>query len=250
MNRRELTKGTCALLMAHSLHASAIHPGVVALQRSGPPQASAHKTVAGVRLVDSALASKATELARGCSPEFLFNHAMRTYLFGAITGRSQGLQFDEELLYVSSVLHDVGLTEKFMGLLPFEIQGAQAASEFLKREGVPENQRDIVWDGIAMHASVIGGFKRPEISLVGAGAGCDVVGPDLTHVTRQQVEEVVHAFPRLNFKTEFVKTCVTVIRRYPAAARNGFMRDIRDRYMPDFHGPNICDKIAESDFDE
>jgi hypothetical protein len=213
------------------------------------PKPWAHRTVAGIRIIDSAVAKRATELARESSPEFLFNHSMRTYLFGALIGHSKGFRFDDELVFLASILHDIGLTEKYMGSLPFEIQGAQAASDFLKQQGVSESQREIVWDGIALHASAFGDFKRPEISLVGTGAGCDVIGPDFNHVNRQQVEEVVRAFPRLNFKSEFVKTCASVVKRYPAAA-HGFMRDIRDRYVPGFHDRNICDRIAESAFDE
>jgi hypothetical protein len=248
MNRRELARGACALMIARSLPTDGV--GSMFQQPLRAPKALAQKTVAGVRIVDSAAAKRATDLARESSPEFLFNHAMRTYLFGALTGQSQALRFDYELLYLASILHDIGLTEKFMGSLPFEIQGAQAASDFLKQQGLSESQREVVWDGIALHSSIVGDFKRPEVSLVGAGAGCDVVGPDFKQVNRQQVDEVVRAFPRLNFKTEFVKTCATVVRRYPAVAHNGFMRDIRDRYVPDFRDRNICDKIAESSFDQ
>lgn len=208
------------------------------------------KTVAGIRLVDSRIAIEATDLTRRSSPEFLFNHAMRTYLFGALAGKARGDRFDDELLYLACVLHDIGMTESFMGPLPFPVQGAQVATEFLEKRGVSDEQRAVIWDGIALHASVAGQFKRPEVSLVGVGAGYDVLGPNFAELTRQAAEEIVRAFPRLRFKTEFVRTCAGVVRRYPNAASSGFMRDIRDRQVPEFHARNACDRIAESPFDE
>jgi len=213
-----------------------------------PP--AALRTVAGIRIVDSKLAQEATELAKEASPLFLFNHSMRTFLFGSLVGKRQGLQFDEELLYLGCILHDIGLTEQFMGELPFEIQGAQAATHLLEKLGLSEARRAVVWDGIAMHASKIGQFKRPEVSLVGGGAACDVVGPDPTRITNRDIEEIINVFPRLAFKREFVRTCAIVVSRYPGAASQGFMRDIGERYVPGFHSRNICDAISRSPFND
>jgi hypothetical protein len=147
-------------------------------------------------------------------------------------------------------LHDIGLTEQFARNLPFEIQGAQAASQFLEEHGLAKDRTAIVWDGIAMHASAIGQFKQPEIALVGAGAGADVVGPDFSVIKKADVSEVVGAFPRLKFKGEFVKICAGVVRQHPSGASRGFMRDIGERCVSDFHPPNICDAIAQAPFDE
>ena len=157
---------------------------------------------------------------------------------------------DDELLYIACILHDIGLTEQFVGELPFEIQGAQAASRFLEEHGLAKDKSAIVWDGIAMHASAIGEFKQPEIALVGAGAGADVVGPDFSVIKKGDVNEVVRAFPRLKFKGEFVKTCASVVRQHPRGASRGFMRDIGERYVPDFVPRNICDAINEAPFEE
>jgi len=94
------------------------------------------KRIAGIPLVDSVLCRKATELAQECYQPYLFNHAMRTYLFGALVGRSEKMDFDMELLYLACILHDIGLTSRFMGERPFEIEGAEAAQKFLERQGL------------------------------------------------------------------------------------------------------------------
>lgn len=207
-------------------------------------------SVAGIRLVDSEIARLATELSRSVSPPYLFNHAMRTFLFGSLVGRALGQKFDDEVLYLACVLHDLGLTERFEGDSPFEIQGAEAARHFLEEHAYAKEIIGIVWDGIAMHASTIGQYKQPEIALVGEGAGADVIEPDFSQIKRSDVDEVVSAFPRLKFKDAFVKTCADVVRKHPRGGSSSFMRDVRERYVPEFHPVNFCDRIAKAPFSE
>jgi hypothetical protein len=206
--------------------------------------------VAGVRLVDSKIAREATELSRTVSPPYLLNHAVRTFLFGSLVGRARGQSFDEELLYLACILHDLGLTEQFEGNLPFEIQGAESAKHFLEEHSYTREKAGVVWDGIAMHASIIGHYKQPEIALVGEGAGADVVGPDFSEVKKDDVAAVVRAFPRLRFKDAFVKTCADIVRKHPKAASRSFMRDVGERYVPGFHPRNLCDSVAQAPFEE
>lgn len=147
-------------------------------------------------------------------------------------------------------MYDLGLTERFEGDLPFEIQGAEAAKHFLEENAYARDRAGIVWEGIAMHASPIGQYKQPEIALVGAGAGADVLGPDSSQIKSAEVSEILKAFPRLGFKQSFVKTCADVIRKHPRGASRSFMRDIRERYVPEFHPTNFCDQIAAAPFSE
>jgi hypothetical protein len=206
--------------------------------------------VAGVRLVDSKIAKIATELTRTSSPAYLFNHAVRTFLFGSLVGRARRQSFDEEVLYLACILHDLGLTEQFQGDLPFEIQGAEAAKHFLEEHAYAPDKAGLVWDGIAMHPSLIGQFKQPEIALVGEGAGADVIGPDFSEIKKADVEAVLQAFPRLKFKDAFVKTCADVVRKHPRGASRSFMRDIGERYVPGFHPRNFCDLVVQAPFEE
>src|ERR1700693_2402847 len=86
-----------------------------------PADESLPAIVAGVRLVDSKIARLATDFSRSACPPHLFNHSVRTFLFGSLVGRALGQKFDEEILYLACILHDLGLTEKFQGESPFEI---------------------------------------------------------------------------------------------------------------------------------
>jgi hypothetical protein len=208
------------------------------------------KTVAGIRLVDSKIARLATELARDTSPEYLFNHAARTFLFGALIGNASNLKFDSEILYLACILHDLGLTERFAGPLPFEVQGAQAARTFLTENGLPTNQANVVWDGIAMHPFTMASFKQSEIALVAAGVSVDVLGSDIQRIPETTRAAIMSAFPRLDFKHAFVKTCAGVVQQFPQGASRSFMRDIGERNIKQFHPTNICDLIEQSPFTE
>lgn len=208
------------------------------------------KLVAGVRIPDSAIVREATELARSASDPYLFHHAVRTFLFGALVGRGLRLSFDDELFYLACIMHDLGLTNQYAGSLPFELQGAETAKKFLAERGYPPDRTAIVWDGIAMHASMIGHFKRPEIMLVGEGAGADVLGPDASQISKSQIDEVLRAFPRLHFKQAFLHTCADVVRKYPAGATRSFMRDVGERYVPTFQPKNFCDLVFSAPFTE
>jgi hypothetical protein len=253
MNRREAIRGLGALAFgaatqrARSAGSDTERVGPAVTQPATP---SLPSMVAGVRLVDSEIATRATELSRTVSPPYLFNHAVRTFLFASLTGRALGQKFDEEVLYLACILHDLGLTERFEGDAPFEIQGAEAAKRFLEEHAYAKEKIGIVWDGIAMHPSAIGQYKQSEIALVGQGAGADVIEPDFSQIQKSNVEEIVKAFPRLKFKEAFVKTCADVVRKHPRGASSSFMRDIRDRYAPEFHPRNFCDRVEQAPFQE
>jgi hypothetical protein len=100
-----------------------------------------------------------------------------------------------------------------------------------------------------MHPQRISDFKQAEISLVGAGAGADVVGA-IGQLPQTDVKAILGAFPRLQFKELFVRTCGEVANKYPGAARHTFMRDIAERTNPAYKVSNICDAITKSAFDE
>src|SRR3954462_4850833 len=98
------------------------------------------EVVAGIRIPDSKLAREATDLLREYGTSLLFAHSLRVYLFGALRGRSRGLKVDHELLDFGAVFHALGLTPKYRSAdHRFEIDGANAARDFLRRNGIDES---------------------------------------------------------------------------------------------------------------
>ncbi len=198
---------------------------------------------------DSELAKKATQLVSEVSPKFLYNHCVRTYLFAEILGRRDGLKFDRELLYLSAVMHDLGLTERFDGEQRFEVDGADAAQAFLLEHGLPQEKVEIVWDAIALHTSIgIASRKRPEIALVHLGAGVDVAGMRLQDIAPETVERIIDAYPRLSCGKALMELIISQIKRKPQAVAFTWMADVGRCHVHGFVCPSFGDAISNSPF--
>jgi HD domain len=205
--------------------------------------------VAGIKLPDSKLARDATDFTRELSAPVVFNHVLRTYLFGELLGRAKRLKFDSELFYIGAVLHDLGQTERFMGQQRFEVDGADAAAEFLKDKGVPKESVEVVWDAVALHTSRgIVERKRPEIALVSAGAGADVIGFGVEQLPTGAVAQVIAAFPRVGFKKDYQKVLAEIVARKPETTPFIFLADIGERHVPGYNAPNFCDLMNSAPF--
>ncbi|WP_233507798.1 HD domain-containing protein [Spongiactinospora gelatinilytica] len=127
------------------------------------------------------LALSAMRHARDIEHPAIFDHSVRSYLYGRFIGEEQGLRpdldYDDELLFLGCVLHDTGLSDEGDNEHTFDIDGADLAARFLADRGVPDQRVEIVWDAVALHLHPdIALRKRPEIALVSAGAGFDL-GP-------------------------------------------------------------------------
>jgi len=108
---------------------------------------------AGIKVPDTTLVRDAMELARGLLEPFLFNHVMRSWLFGVVLSEDAEHAPDPELLAVAAVLHDLGLTDRYTGANRFEVDGANAARVFLSDHGISAHQMQLVWDAIALHTT-------------------------------------------------------------------------------------------------
>src|SRR5262245_27752632 len=77
--------------------------------------------VAGVRAPSGRAVEAARTVCAEYADEALYHHSMRAYFFGAAWAQDRGLDFDGELVFVSAMLHDLGLTSPFDShTLPFE----------------------------------------------------------------------------------------------------------------------------------
>jgi len=202
-------------------------------------------------LPDSELAQKATRLVAELSPPFLYHHCVRTYLFGDELGRREGFTYDRELLYLSAIMHDLGLTERFDGNQRFEVEGADAARSFLLEQGVTAEKTEIVWDAIALHSSIgIASRKRPEIALVHFGAGMDVFGLRAGDIPSEVVEKIIVAYPRLEFKNAMIQVLLGQIHRKPQLAALTWLSEVGRSYLPEFAGLNWKELMRNSPYTE
>ena len=98
------------------------------------------KTTAGIEIPDSQLATEAADILREYGNEFLWNHSHRVFLFGSLLGRQENLKYDPELLYISALFHDLGLTKHYSSPdKRFEVDGANAARSRCASRRIPES---------------------------------------------------------------------------------------------------------------
>jgi hypothetical protein len=203
----------------------------------------------GVTIPDSRLAREVTEIVRDTETELLFNHSSRVYLFGALVGLHRGLTFDPELLYAGAMFHDMGLTKAHSSDDErFEVDGANAARDFLKRRGIMQAEIDTVWMAIALHTTPgIPKHMHPVVALVTAGVEMDVLGLTYGEYSDAEREAVVRAFPRTpHFKEDIIQAFYDGIRHKPDTTFGNVKADVLADKDPHFHRGNFCSVIRES----
>lgn len=210
-----------------------------------------HK-VAGIAIPRTPLAAKAEQYVRSAEPGFLFNHSVRTYLFGAVQLKARGMSFDAETAYVAALFHDLGLVPAAASPnRSFEIDGADSAEAFVEANGGSPAQARTVWNAIVAHD--MGGkyqsHQSPEALLLGSGAGSDVDGVDPRTVPPAFVEKVLGAYPRLQFKVRFTAAAIDHCRRKPTS-QIGWLDTLCRKVAPKADRGSVEEEIASSPFAE
>jgi hypothetical protein len=199
------------------------------------------KSLAGIKIPDTALCCAAVDLLEASSPEWLCTHCLRTYVFGSLAVRGLGRSvLDEEAAFSAAILHDLGLVPPYRRDNRFEVDGADAARAFCATHQVSPERADVVWQAIALHTSPgIPTRLAAEIALVHLGAGLDFLGLGLDKVPPALVEELLENYPRLNFKTEFRNLLIEHCRHNPAAQLLTWTDDVARTACCTLHGQPI-----------
>jgi hypothetical protein len=202
-----------------------------------------------VSIPDSTIARAITAFVRDTETELLFNHSSRVYQFGALAGVHRGLSFDRELLYAGAMFHDVGLMPEHSSADErFEVDGANAARDFLKAHGVPEADVYTVWTAIALHTTPgIPVHMHPVVALVTAGVEMDVLGLTYGQYSDAEREAVVSAFPRTpDFKEDIIQAFYDGIKHKPDTTFGNVKADVIADKEPGFRKGNFCSVIRAS----
>ena len=203
----------------------------------------------GVATPDTRLGRAITEFVRDTETDLLFNHSSRVYCFGALAGRKRGLTFDAELLYAGAMFHDLGLAPGHGSADErFEVDGANAARDFLKGHGIAPMDIDTVWAAIALHTTPgIPQHMHPVIALVTAGVEMDVLGLAYDDYAAEIREAVVSAYPRPEqFKEEIIQAFYDGIRHKPGTTFGNVKADVMADKDPHFRRGNFCEVIRKS----
>lgn len=201
--------------------------------------------IAGITIPDTALVKDATAYIREREDDLLFDHSRRVFLFGALQGRARGLDPDLELLYVGALFHDIGLTEAYRSShLRFEVDGANAARDFLIAHGASEDDAEVVWLGIALHTTpAIPEFLAPEIALLTAGVETDVLGLDLEVLTNADRAAVTAAHPRSDFKRRILAAFTEGNVHRPETTFGNVNADVLTHFLPGYVRQDFVETI-------
>jgi hypothetical protein len=206
-------------------------------------------TIDGLAIPDSKLAREITELVRDTESPLLFHHSSRVYFWGALTGKRRGLRFDAELLYAGAMFHDMGLTEAHASAHErFEVDGANAARDFLRAHNIIERDIETVWTAIALHTTPgIPQHMHPVIALVTAGVEMDVLGIAYSEFTDAERESVIAAHPRPGrFKEEIIQAFYDGFHHRPDSTFGTVNADVLADKDPTFRAENFCRVIRAS----
>jgi hypothetical protein len=205
--------------------------------------------LAGVGIPDSKLAREITELVQDTETPLLFHHSSRVYYWGALAGKRRGLKYDSELLYAGAMFHDMGLTHKHSSAEErFEVDGANAARDFLRSRGIAQQDIDTVWTAIALHTTPgIPQHMHPVVALVTAGVEMDVLGLSYGEYSDAEREVVVRAHPRsAHFKEDIIGAFYNGIKHKPHTTFGNVKADVLADKDPHFSRGNFCSVIRAS----
>lgn len=199
-----------------------------------------------IKIPDSPLAHAIRDFVRDNETELLFNHSNRVYLFGALTGARQKLKFDPELLYAGAMFHDLGLMPGHASDNErFEVDGANAARDFLRQQGISEADVYTVWTAIALHTTPgVPKHMHPVVALVTAGVEMDVLGLTYDEFPAHERESVVRTFPRTpHFKEDIIQAFYDGIKHRPQTTFGNVKADVLADKNPHFRRGNFCSVI-------
>ena len=205
--------------------------------------------VDGIDIPDSKLAREIAELVRDTESPLLFHHSSRVYYWGALTGKRRGLRYDPELLYAGAMFHDMGLTPAHSSTDErFEVDGANAARDFLRGHGISQEDIDTVWTAIALHTTPgIPQHMHPVVALVTAGVEMDVLGIAYHDYSDAQRQAVVQAHPRTDhFKADIIQAFYDGIKHKPDTTFGNVKADVLADKDPSFRSENFCRVIRGS----
>ncbi len=172
-------------------------------------------------LPDSEIAHAARQFVFDISPAFVAHHSVRSYLFGRELAAAKGLRrdidYDDELVFLSCILHDLGVTEHANGDQRFEVDGADAAARFLRDHGVSEARVTTVWQAIALHTSVgLAHRFGAEQAVAQLGISADVIGVDRRSLPTGFADRVHASWPRHDLGYTLAEVIADQVEANPA----------------------------------
>ncbi|MFI5783258.1 phosphohydrolase [Nocardia sp. NPDC051570] len=162
---------------------------------------------------DSRLARQAEEEARESLSPYLLEHSYRSYFFGRVLAGIDGARVDDELVYVSSLLHDLTLDTPTPGQCFAYVSGARAA-ELARSWGADPDWAEAVGAAGCGHLTPGAGLDDPA-AFVLAGSSVDAIGRRMEEFDPAWVTELLGKHPRHGLKRNLVAAMRAEARAVP-----------------------------------
>jgi hypothetical protein len=216
-----------------------------------PPVTGGKTRILGnVTVLDTPLITQAMDFARLHSEPYLFNNAVRSWLFAVRLGQLQGVPHDAEVVAVGTLLHDLGLTKSFTGPKRFEVEGAEAARAFAREQGLDDRRVQLIWDSVALNSTPsIALHKEAEIALCTAGIGVEF-GFQYDLIPPNEMQSIMAAFPRLDMKRRFTDSVCHIVKTKPETTYDNFAADFGERFVPGYRRRSTVDFLMNAPFEE
>lgn len=175
---------------------------------------------------DTQASRAALEVAQKYLSPALLNHSLRSWLW-ALGFANGDTAVDDELLYVASLLHDVGLVETFDShRTDFEAAGGAVAAVFAAGAGWDRARREHLDAAIVAHMSPdpmpAGGIEGHLLDLA---TGLDITGTRPDELPKQYMAAVLQRYPRLDIATDFALRIQDQASRKPDSAAARVVRE-------------------------
>src|ERR1700730_18639149 len=174
-----------------------------------------------LKLPDSQVVRDAYTHANAESQPWLFNHVVRSWLFGAKLAERRTLKPDAELVAVSVLLHDLGLARGGAPDRRFEIVGAELGRAFALAHDMGERRAEGVWDSIALHTiTSIAQHKGSDVACCQSGISWDYGGAGYQKLSDGDKKVILSAYPRLNMKKMLTTCLCDIAKNHPNTTRD------------------------------
>ncbi len=196
---------------------------------------------------DTDLARQARDLVHASCEPHIAAHCERSFQFAALAAQAERVDADLEVLYIGTLLHDVGLSQQFAGSERFEMRGANAVRAMLLDAGMNRARAENVWDVIALHASTaIATQKSVETRIANRGISIDVRGVGAEQLPADAVRAVLDAWPRHEFPSAFSQSLIDEVRANPSSVRSSWMECIAVAHVTGFEQADFLSTLHSS----
>jgi hypothetical protein len=204
-----------------------------------------------LKLPDSQAVRDAYAQAEAESQRWLFNHVVRSWLYGAKLAQHRRLTPDTELVAVAVLLHDLGLARGGAPDRRFEVLGADLGRAFALSHDMGERRAEAVWDSIALHTtSSIAQHKSTDVACCQNGITCDYGGLGYNELSDDNKKVILSTYPRLGMKNELTTCLCGIVKNHPNTGREGFIADFGMKYVPGYVRLSSVDFLHQSPFGE